>query len=152
MKQGLHQWPVLSGKLILVVGTYQDTTTFRRSYTFYFKDGTEEAWNQVPVRNKAGRAQFEWDSATGAEVTLADGVISRRAEGVYFIVADKRAEQAYQDRGDITVTWYKLTESSDDKPDDPPYQFIQNFTRVYPKSSTTIEAILSKELSLQPRK
>ncbi len=151
MKQGLHQWPALKGKLMLVVGTYQDTTNFHRSYTFYFKDGKDEAWNQVPVRNKAGRAQFEWDSATGAEVTLADGVVASRPNGVYFVVADKHAEQAYQDKGDITVTWYKLSESDDDHPDDPAYQFKPEFTRAYPKSGMTVEAILAKELILQPR-
>ncbi|NGZ87440.1 hypothetical protein [Duganella aceris] len=152
MKQGLHQWPALKGKLILVVGTYQDTTSFRRSYNFYFKDGKDEAWNQVPVRNKAGRMQFEWDSASGAEVTLADGIISPRADAVYFIVADKRADQSYQEKGDITVTWYKLIESGDDMPDDPAYQFKPAFARTYPKSAATVEAILSKELSLQPHK
>ena len=152
MKQGLHQWPALKGKLMLVVGTFQDSTSFHRSYTFYFKDGKDEAWNQVPVRNKAGRAQFEWDSATGAEVTLADGVVLQRPEGMYFIVADKHAEQTYQDKGDIIVTWYKLIESGDDHPDDPAYQFKPEFTRSYPKSGLTVEAILAKELALQPRK
>lgn len=152
MKQGLHQWSALKGKLILVVGTYQDTTNFHRSYTFYFKDGKDEAWNQVPVRNKAGRLQVEWDSTSGAEVTLADGVVSTRNDAVYFVVADKRADQGYQEKGDITVTWYKLIESSGDMPDDPAYQFKPEFTRNYPKSASTVEAILGKELSLQPRK
>lgn len=152
MKQGLHQWPALKGRLMLVVGTYQDTTNFHRSYTFYFKDGQKEAWNQVPVRNKTGRLQSEWDSASGAEVTLADGVVSARNDAVYFVVADKRADQGYQEKGDITVTWYKLIESGDDMPDAPAYQFKPEFTRTYPKSASTVEAILGKELSLQPRK
>jgi hypothetical protein len=152
MKQGLHQWPALKGKLILIVGSYQDTTSFRRSYNFYFKDGKDEAWNQVPVRNKTDRMQFEWDSASGAEVTLADGVISQRADAIYFIVADKRADQGYQEKGDITVTWYKLIESGDDKPDDPAYQFKPEFVRTYPRSAATVEAILNKESSLQPHK
>jgi hypothetical protein len=152
MKQGVHQWQALKGKLILVVGTYQDTTSFRRSYNFYFKDSKDEAWNQVPLRNKAGRMQFEWDSASGAEVTLADGVISPRADAVYFIVADKRAEQGYHEKGDITVTWYKLIESGDDMPGDAAYQFKPEFVRTYAKSAATVESILNKELALQPHK
>jgi hypothetical protein len=147
MPQGQHQWPALNGKLILIVGTYQDTTSFRRSYNFYFNIAKDEAWSQVAVRNKAGRMQREWDSASGADVTLADGVVAPRADGVYFVVADKRADQGYQEEGDITVTWYKLTESGDDTPDDPPYQFKPAFARTYPKSAATVESILKKELS-----
>lgn len=152
MKQGLHQWSALKGKLMLVVGTYQDTTNFHRSYAFFFKDGKEEAWNQVPLKNKAGRLQLEWDSTSGAEVTLADGVVSSRNDGVYFIVADKRANQGYQEQGDITVTWYKLVESGDDVPDEPAYQFKPVFTRTYPKSASTVEAVLGRETSLQLHK
>lgn len=152
MKQGLHQWPALKGKLILVTGTYQDTTTFRRSYNFYYKDSKDEAWNQVPLRNKAGRIQLEWDSAIGGEVTLADGVVSPRNDAVYFIVADKRADQGYAEKGDITVTWYKLAEAGDELPDGPAYYFKPEFTRSYPKSAATVESILNKEISLQPRK
>lgn len=35
MHQGMHEWPVAGGKVTAVVGTYQDTTTFRRSYNFF---------------------------------------------------------------------------------------------------------------------
>lgn len=150
MKQGLHQWQALNGQLMLVVGTYQDSTSFRRSYTFYFKDGKQETWNQVPFRHKSGRLQFEWDSASGAEVTLADGIVVSRGAAVYFIAADKRADQGYQEKGDISVTWYRLMASGDDMPDDPAYQFKPEFTRTYPKSAMTVESILGKELALQP--
>ena len=152
MAQGLHQWPAADGKLMLVVGTRQDSVSFKRTYNFYFKEAKEEAWNQVTVRDKNGLGQAAWHSATGAEVTLADGVVTARPDGVYFIVADKRVQGAYQERGDITVTWYKLTLSADDRPDDPPYQLVPGFQRQYPKSAATIEALLKKELTLQPRK
>jgi hypothetical protein len=152
MKQGMHQWSVHDGKVMATVSTYQDSTTLRHSYNFYFVDPKEGIWNQVPLKNKAGRPQIQWDSAVGGEVTLADGVVSARKEGFYFIVADKQASQSYQDKGDITVTWYKLTESSDENPDDPPYQLKPDFIRSYPKSAVTVESVLTKELSLQPRK
>lgn len=152
MQQGLHQWPALNGKLILVVGTYQDSVTFRRTYSFYFKETEDEAWNQVPLLTKAGRPQFDWYSASGGDVTLADGLISSRSDGVYFIVADKRADQGYYEKGDITVTWYKLIQAPEDRPDDPPYLFKPVFTRAYFKSASTVEVILAKETALQPRK
>lgn len=152
MSQGVHQWSTLNGKLLLVVGTYQDSTSFHHSYTFYFKEGKGEAWNQVVLKNRAGHPQFEWDSAVGADVTLADGVISPRGDAIYFIVADKRADKGYYEKGDITVTWYKLILADDQHPDDPGYQLSQTFTRSYPNSSSTVEAILGRELSLQPHK
>lgn len=152
MQQGIHQWPALNGKLILVVGTYQDSVTFRRTYNFYFKEAKDEIWNQVPLLNKAARPQSDWYSASGGEVTLADGVVSSRSDGVYFIVADKRADQGYYEKGEFTVTWYKLVQSSDDRPDDSPYLLKPVFTRNYPKSASTVEAILAKETALQPRK
>ena len=48
-QQGLHQWPVLKGKLILVNGTYQDTTSYKRSLTFYFESKAGAEWLHVPV-------------------------------------------------------------------------------------------------------
>lgn len=152
MKQGLHQWNAGGGKLMLVVGTYQDTVTFRRTYSFYFKEAKAEDWNQVPVQGRKGGPSFTWDSATGGEVTLADGVVAQRADAVYFIVADKRADRGYYEKGDIFVTWNKLTLSDDAHPDEAPYQFKPVFTRKYPGSASTVDAILGRELTLQPRK
>ncbi|AVR97104.1 hypothetical protein [Pseudoduganella armeniaca] len=48
-QQGLHQWPALKGKLILINGTYQDTTTYKRSLTFYFESKPGGEWLHVPV-------------------------------------------------------------------------------------------------------
>jgi hypothetical protein len=73
-----HQWPVLGGHLMLVVGTYQDTVAYRRSYTFYFKEAKQEAWYQTPVFNKKGLPEVEWDSASGDDATLADAFVAAR--------------------------------------------------------------------------
>lgn len=152
MHQGLHQWPALGGKLMLVVGTYQDTVTYRRSYTFYFKEPKDETWYQTPVFDKKGLPEFEWNSASGGETTLADGVVSTRPEGVYFITADKKVEKGYAEKGDITVTWNKLVTDDKDHPDGPGYLFKPSFTRSYPKSALTVEAVLAREVKAEPGK
>ena len=153
LKQGLHEWPALGGKLFLVVGTYQDTVSYRRTYNFFFKEAKAEEWNQVPVLGSKGNQQFTWQSAVGGEVTIADGTIVARQDGaVYFVVADKRIGHSYYDKGTITTTWYKLTESGDDQPDAPAYQLKPVFSRDYPNSKRTVEDILAQEVVLQPRK
>lgn len=154
LTQGLHQWPASGGKLMLVVGTYQDTTTFRHSYSFYFKTANDDAWNQVAVPAREGSPQFTWHSATHGEFTLADGVVVQRPDGVYFVVVDKPMTKGanYVDNRDASATWYKLTIADDDHPDDLPYQFKPVFKRSYPKSAQTVDAILAREATLQPRK
>ncbi len=154
MAQGLHQWPIMGGKLMLVVGTYQDTTSYRRSYSFYFKRARDEAWNQVPVIRKKGEAAFPWHSASGGEVTITDGIVVSRSGALYFVVADKRIgrDSAYDDKGDITATWNKLGEASDDDTHGPAYRLQPVFTRSYRNSSLTVEAMLAREATLKPAK
>lgn len=152
MHQGLHQWSALGGKLLLVVGTYQDTVTYRRSYTFYFKDAKDETWYQTPVFNKKGIPEFEWDSASGGETTLSDGVVAARLDGVYFITADKKADHGYTEKGDIIVTWHQLVTDDKDFPDGPGYLFKPGVTHSYPKSSLSVEEVLAREVKLAPKK
>lgn len=153
LAQGLHQWPAGGGKLMLVVGTYQDTTSFHRSYSFYFKTVGDDAWNQVAVPENGG-GQFTWNSGSHGEFTLSDAIAVQRPDGVYFVVADKRMAKGagYADKRDVNVTWYKLILADDDHPDDVPYQFKPAFKRSYPQSAQTVEAILAREATLQPRK
>lgn len=154
LTQGLHQWVTSGGKLILVVGTYQDSTAFHRSYSFYFKTANDDAWNQVAVPAKDGASQFTWNSASHGEFTLADGIVVQRADGVYFVVADKPMVKGanYADKRDASTTWYKLTLADDDHPDDVPYQFKPAFKHSYAQTTQTIDAILSREAALQPHK
>lgn len=152
MHQGLHQWPALGGKLMLVVGTYQDTSTYRRSYTFYFKEAKGDTWYQTPLFNKKGLPEFEWNSGTGGETTLADGVVAARPDGVYFITADKKADHGYEEKGTITVTWNKLVTDDKDHPDGPAYLFKRGFTRSYTNTSLTVEAVLAREIKTGPSK
>ena len=147
LAQGLHQWATSGGKLILVVGTYQDSTTFHRSYSSYFKTANDDAWNQVAVPAKDGASQFTWRSASHGEFTLADGIVVQRAYGVYFVAADKPMVKGanYADKRDASATWYKLTLADDDHPDDAPYQFKPVFRHSYAQTSQTVDAILARE-------
>lgn len=148
MRQGLHEWPVPSGKMMAVVGTYQDTTTFRRSYAFYFKAKDQEEWNQVPLARTSNDMDFSPESAGSGDDTIADGVIMTQAPNLYFVYADKRAG-----KGAIAVTWFKFTQSDSAHPDDPGYYFKPVFTRNYAKNSKqTIGEVLVKEATLKPAK
>lgn len=140
MRQGLHQWPLKEGKLMLVVGTYQDTTSFRRSYSFYFKHARDEAWYQVPVIRKNGESAFPWESASSGEVTLADGILVPHSDSIYFVVGDKRVgrDGNYYDKGDITATWNKLSLAGDEEADGPAYRLHPVFTRKYPNSGLSV--------------
>jgi hypothetical protein len=150
MHQGIHTWPTQSGKLILVVGSYQDTIHFRRSYSFYFQAKGNDDWNQVPVMGNADGMQFTWQSAHGADVTLADGVVVPRKEGTYFVVASKRSDKGYHDAGSATATWYKFVESDGSNPDVPAYLLQPVFSRAYPKVKEGVEQVLVKEALLNP--
>jgi len=152
MTQGLHQWPVSSGRVMLVVGTYQDGTAFHRNYAFYFKTSDYDDWNQVVIAEPGSEPRFTWDSATHGEYTLADGTVVVRDDAPYIVVASKPMTNAatYADRRDLVATWYKFSTSSD--PYDPPYTLKPTFKRKYPRSPLTVEDILAHELKLQPRK
>jgi hypothetical protein len=153
MQQGLHEWPAAGGKLILVVGTYQDTLSFRRSYGFYFKVKDQEEWNQVPLLRNGEGSDFAPVSASAGDVTMADGIVTSQGGNVYFIYADKRPAKGINDKGDTIVTWFKFVESDNDHPDDPGYYLKPVFMRTYAKSGKLkIEDILTKESTLKPAK
>jgi len=148
MQQGLHEWPVPGGKVMVVVGTYQDTVTFRRSYNFYFKAKDQEAWNQVPLVRTADDIDFSPESAGAGDSTIADGIVVSQGSNVYFVYADKRPA-----KGATAVTWFKFIQSDNAHPDDPVYYFKPVFTRNYPKNSKqAIDDVLVKESTLKPVK
>lgn len=153
MQQGLHEWNLSNGKMMLIVGTYQDSTTFKRSYSFYFRAKNDDAWNQVPLIKKSDDVAFTWTSTNGADVTLADGIVSFQGSNLYFIQAEKRANAGWHEKGDTTVTWFKFSDSDNEHPDDPPYAFKPIFSRNYTKlTNLKIDDILVKESTLKPTK
>jgi len=150
MSQGLHEWQTSSGKLILVVGSYQDVTSFHRSYSFYFKANNDQDWNQVPLMPKNSGMEFSWESASGGDVLLADAIVVPRKEGTFFVIASRSSDKGYSEAGSASATWYKFVETDGSNPEQPAYSLQPVFTRQYGKVKTGVEEILAKEALLKP--
>lgn len=148
-QQGLHQWKALDGKLILINGTYQDTTSYKRSLTFYFESKAGAEWLHVPVIDSETQQAMTWFSISQGEQTVADAAVVARADGVQLVVAETRPGA----RGPITVRWYQLAEAGDDQPDGPAYFFKKTSATSYPASAKlTVEQVLKKEVSSKSKK
>jgi hypothetical protein len=148
-QQGMHQWPVLNGRLILINGTYQDILKYERSLTFYFESKPGADWLHVPVVTSDTDQPLTWFSASVGEQTLADAVVVAVPGGVELVVAATRPG----DPAPITVRWYRLTESDDDHPDGPAYFFKKISGTSYPASAKlTVEQVLKKEVAAKSKK
>lgn len=145
--QGLQQWPAFNGKLALVAGTYQDTTSHKRSLTFFFEEKAGGAWLHVPVIESAADHTLTWFSISSGETTVADAVVTTQGDGIYLIIAEKKG-----DRSGITATWYRFSAAGDDFPDGPAYVFKSIASKPYPASRLTVEDVLKKEAGLKIRK
>lgn len=153
MKQGSHEWSLPSGKLFLIIGSYQDVINFHRTYNFYFVANNNTDWHQVSIVRKAGEVASSMASASGGDITLRDGLAVKQGNSFYFIVADKRADKGWAEKGDITATWFKFIESDDADPEGPAYVLKPVFSRTYSKSSDpNVEEVLGKEFLLKPSK
>ncbi|GAB2844856.1 hypothetical protein GCM10027277_11030 [Pseudoduganella ginsengisoli] len=142
-QQGLHQWPVLGGKLIAVAGTYQDVLTYKRSLTFYFTNKNGEEWNHVPIIESKVDRTFTWFSISKGETTVADAKIIARQDGVYLAIAT-----VAKDQNGIVISSYKFTENANELPDGPAYVFKKFGDRVCPKKlCATVEDALKTETS-----
>ena len=146
-RQGLQEWQVLNGKLILVAGTYRDTTSYKRSLTFYFESKPGGAWLHVPVMESDVDHTLSWFSISSGEVTVADAVVNVQGGGVYLIVAERQA-----DKSGITARWYKFSAAGSAYPDGPAYLFAPMSSSSYPRTALAIEDVLKKEASLPPKK
>ncbi|SHN10759.1 hypothetical protein SAMN05192549_104350 [Duganella sacchari] len=104
-------------------------------------------WEPV---NAPSLSFLEW--ITGESKLQPPFVVSARADGVYFITADKKGWSQLQGKGDILVSWYKLIDAHKDCPDGPVYLFRPGFTRHYPKSALTMKAVLASEITLRQDK
>jgi hypothetical protein len=148
-QQGLHQWPALDGKPILVNGTYQDTTTYKRSLTFYFQGKSGGAWLHVPLIDSDSAPTFTWFSIAHGEQTVADAAVVAEAGSVELVIAETRPGAA----ASITVRTYRLTEAGDDMPDGPAYYFKKISATRYPASAKlTVEQVLKKEITSRSKK
>jgi hypothetical protein len=148
-RQGMHQWPVLNGRLILINGTYQDIRKYDRTLTFYFESKPGADWVHVPVVTSDTDQRLTWFSASLGEQTLADAVVVAVPGGVELVVA----ATSMGDPAPVTVRWYRLTESDDNHPDDPPYFFRKISSTSYPASAKlTVEQVLKKEVAAKSKK
>ncbi|WEF34321.1 hypothetical protein [Pseudoduganella chitinolytica] len=149
LQQGLHQWAVLKGKLVLVNGTYQDVTTYKRSLTFYFESKPGAAWLHVPVIDSPTEQETTWFSISQGEQTVADAAVVARGEGVELVIAETKPGKG----APVAVRWYRLAESDDDNPDGPAYFFKRTSATSYPaKAKLTVEQVLKKEISSRSSK
>ncbi len=148
-QQGLHQWQVAGGKLILVTGTYQDVTTYKRSLTFYLESKPGEAWMHVPVVSGEADQDLTWFSISQGEQTVADAVVVPRAGSVELVVAETKPGG----RAPVAVRWYRLAEYGDDNPDGPAHYFKKTSSSSYPANARlTVEQVLKKEVASKPQK
>jgi hypothetical protein len=145
-KQGLQQWRALNGKLILIAGTYQDTTTYKRSLTFFFEEKTGGEWLHVPVIESEADHTLTWFSISAGDATVADAVVTTQDNNIYVIIAERTA-----DKGGIRAVWYKLVSAGEDFPDGPAHLFKSISNNAYPKTKLTIEEVLKKETALKAR-
>ena len=148
-QQGMHQWQVLGGKLILINGTYQDVLAYKRSLTFYFESKPGEEWLHVPIINGDKRHALTWFSISQGEQTVEDAAVVVRANGVELVIAETRPRVV----APISVTWYRFSEAGDDETDGPGYFFKKTSATTYPANAKlTVEQVLKKEVAARMRK
>jgi hypothetical protein len=148
-QQGMHQWQLPKGKLILINGSYQDVTTYKRSLTFYFESKPGAEWLHVPVTNSDTDQDLTWFSISQGEQTVADAVVIPRVGTVELVIASTKPGGT----APVTVRRYRLAEYSDDNPYGPAHYFKKISATSYPSSARlTVEQVLEKEVSAKPRK
>lgn len=147
-RQGLHTFTTKAGQLFMVAGTYQDTTTYRRSLAFYFQAAKQTEWQHVPIVQSDVDYVTEWFSASRGETTLRDAVLLRDGDSIQLIIAEKPGGQL-----PITVARYRFTTAGDDYPDGPGYLFVPVSAGgpITTKSRTVEEALTSETAKLLKR-
>jgi hypothetical protein len=141
-QQGLHTWDTKSGKLFMVSGTYQDTTNYRRSISFYFKDESDPTWLQVPIIESAVDYTTAWTSASSGETTLRDAIVIARGMGIYLIIAELDVKKTI-----ISVSRYQFSSAGEKFLDGPGKLFIPKSAKTYQLSKIkSIEDALNLEI------
>lgn len=146
-QQGIHSWKIEAGKLFMVAGTYQDTTTYRRSMSFYFQANGGSEWQQVPIVESEVDLTTDWTSASRGETTLRDAAVVLRGKTIHLIIANRVA-----DKPTIAVARYRFSVGGDDYPDAPAALFVPMSTASYQLTRIkSIEAVLDKEIAALPK-
>jgi hypothetical protein len=148
-QQGIHQWQVLGGKLVLITGTYQDVLAYKRSLTFYFESKPGEAWMHAPIIDGDKRNALTWLSISQGEQTVADAAVVTRANGVELVIAETKPRVL----APISVTWYRFNEAGEEETDGPSYFFKKTSSTSYPgNAKLTVEQVLKKEVAARMKK
>lgn len=148
-QQGMHQWQVKGGKLILITGTYQDVTTYKRSLTFYLESKPGKEWLHVPIITSESEQDTTWFSISQGEQTVADAVVLPRDGSVELVVAETKPGGPAA----VTVRRYRLAEYSDENPYGPAFYFKKTSSSSYPASAKlTVEQVLGKEAVAKAKK
>ncbi|OEZ63585.1 hypothetical protein DUGA6_00860 [Duganella sp. HH105] len=145
-QQGMQQWRALNGKLIIVTGSYHDTSSYKRSLTFYFEEKPGGEWLHVPVIESEADHTLTLFSVSSGENTVEDALVITQGDSTYLVVAEKKA-------AGVSATWYKFSPAGTDFPDGPAFMFKPISTNVYAKSKNqTVEDVLQKEAKLKAKK
>lgn len=144
-KQGMQKFAQPGGNLVMIAGSYQDVTTYKRSLTFYFVDKTSTDWDHVPIYDVEVGNTLTWFSISTGETTTADAVLALYGDAAYLIIAERPA------KGQINATWFKLIEADGNSNDGPAHQFVKIATHVHPRTKS-IEDVLKAESLLKPSK
>lgn len=145
-QQGMQQWRALSGKLIVIAGTWQDTSSYKRSLTFYFEEKPGSEWMHVPVMESEADHTLTMFSVSQGDDLVEDAVVTTQGSASYLIVAQKKASA-------VVATWYKFGEAGAAYPDGPAYMFTPVGAHTYAKNTgPTVESVLQKEVRLKAKK
>ncbi|WP_198117840.1 hypothetical protein [Massilia rhizosphaerae] len=148
-QQGMHQWQVLGGKLILINGTYQDILVYKRSLTFYFESKPGEEWMHAPIIDGDKRNALTWFSISQGEQTVADAAVVAHVNNVELVIAETKPRVV----APISVTWYRFTEAGDNETDGPAYFFKKTSSTTYPANAKlTVDQVLQKEVAAKMKK
>lgn len=145
-QQGMQQWRASSGKLIAIAGSYLDTTTYKRSLTFYFEEKPGAEWLHVPVMESEADHTLTLFSASEGDELVEDAVVTTQGTATYLIVAAKKT-------AGVVTTWYKFGEAGSAFPDGPGYLFKPVGSHAYAKNTRpSIESVLQKEVRLKAKR
>lgn len=139
MQQGIHSLQVDGGTLHVVNGTYQDTTSYKRSMSIYFERKGRNTWDHVPIIESEVDFTTQWFSRSREETTLADALLTKKGNRVYIIAATKTSPTS-----DTKVVQYELSIDDPKYVDGPSILFKSTYEKVI-RTRLSVEKILSQE-------
>lgn len=145
-QQGVHQLKTRNGKLIVVGGSFQDTTTYKRSLTFYVEAKPGAEWLHVPVVTSPADHELTWFSVSRGDDTIEDALVTTQGDEVFLIIAEKKP-------AGVVASWYRFSEAGPDDIDGPAYLFKRTGAREYAKNTRpTVDGVLKQEARMPAKR